>query len=322
MAWVRELTNTEYWLIGLCIAAYLAFGIRHYFMTKRSGGRSNLFWVKTLFRFTFFGLMITALLGPAFDDMKKEVKVIGKDLFIALDLSQSMLVEDVAPSRLIKAKYEISRLFDQFANDRVGFIVFSDFAMLASPLTFDKIALNKQLSILKPDPTGKGGTNLGSVIELTLQRFKAMEEKNMVVKSKVLVIFSDGEDGTGDWESLIEACKKADLRVFTMGVGTTKGGPIVINESKKLNEDGSPIISKLNRNTLRDLAEQTKGNYYELSDQRQETDKLASAIHLLEGQLKDIKEVDTAANMYQYLLIVALFFLLIDVVFTIRLIEV
>lgn len=322
MAWARQLTQTEYWLLGLFIASYLAFGIRHYLVTKRSGGRSNLFWVKTSFRFAFFGLMTAALLGPAFDDMKKEVKVIGKDLFIALDLSQSMLVEDVAPSRIVKAKYEIRRLFDQFANDRVGYIVFSDFAMLASPLTFDKIALNKQLSILNPDPIGKGGSNLASTIELTLQRFDAMEEKNMAPKSKVLIIFSDGEDGSGDWESLIGACKKADLRIFTMGVGTTKGGPIVINETKKLDEDGSPIISKLDQNTLRTLAEQTGGSYYELSDQRQETDKLASAIHLLEGQLKDIKEVDSAANKFQYVLIVALFFLLIDVVFTIRLIEV
>jgi len=322
MAWARILSNSEYWLIGLCLMAYLFFGIRHFVLVKRSGGKSNLFWVKTFFRFSFFGLVVLSILGPAIGDLKKEVKVIGKDLFIALDLSQSMLAEDVPPSRLIKAKYEIVRLFDLFTNDRIGFIVFSDYAMMASPLTFDKVALNKQLSIMKADPLGKGGTNLASAIELCLQRFNAMEQKEIDIKSKVLIILSDGEDVSGDWESMIDNCKKADLKVFTVGVGTSKGGTIEINESKKLDENENPILTKLDRTTLRNLAESTGGGYFEISDQREEIEKLASSINLLEGQIKGIKEVDVAANKYQYFLLLAVFFLLIDVIFTIRLIEV
>ncbi len=322
MAWARLMTQTEYLLIGVFLATYLTFGIRHYILLKRSRGRSNLFWVKTFFRLSFLGLLLVSLLGPAIGDLKKEVKVIGKDLFIALDLSQSMLAEDVAPSRVIKAKYEIARLFDMFTNDRVGFIVFADDAMMASPLTFDKIALNKQLNIMKPDQLGKGGTNLASAIDLTLQRFNAMEEKDATVKSKVLIIISDGEDVSGEWESLVGACKKADLKLFTVGIGTTNGGHIQIAGSKKLDNDGNPIISKLERSTLKSVAEKTGGRYFEISDKRQETEKLAAEINLLEGQIKGIKEVDTAANKYQYALLLAVFFLLIDIIFTIRLIEV
>ncbi len=215
-----------------------------------------------------FGLasLIIAVTNPQVGSKQETIKRKGVDIAIALDLSKSMLAEDTKPNRIERSKRFISKLIDKFQNDRVAFVIFAGNAYLQMPLTVDYSAFNLYLKNISTGIIPTQGTAIGDAIKLAEQAFDAGERKH-----KALIIISDGENHD---ESAIEAAKEArknGTKIYTVGVGTPKGGPIPIydkygRQSDYLKDkDGSIVLSKLNEKMLQEIALNGGGNYYRLA---------------------------------------------------------
>lgn len=302
---------------------YLAFAIRTYLISKRLTSEINLFWVKFFLRSLFFALVIVSILGPSFGGVKKEVKAIGKDIVIAIDLSKSINCNDVQPSRLEKIKFELKNVLESFAADRVALVVFSSDAFLYCPFTFDKGALNTLLETASTKVVSGEGTDFGKALELAHLKFKENETSTKKISSKLVLLVSDGEDFGDDTEDAISQLEKDGIRVFSLGVGTAEGGKIPDGVGGFiLDDDGNEVIAKLKPGDLRNISSQTNGKYFEVTNDRNEVPALIEAMTSVEGEVWDVKTIDVGANKYFYFLFIGICILLLDVLFTINIIRI
>ncbi len=280
-------------------------------------------FIKLIIRTIYFALIVISLLAPSFGDVKKEIQSIGKDIYFLVDLSNSMNVRDVQPSRLEKVKFELKKIADAFNSDRIGIIIFSSEAFVQCPLTFDQNALNLFIETLSTNLVPSAGTDFAPPLEMAIKRFKnATDEKSANSKSRVVVLISDGEDFGEETEELADDLDGSAIKLFTLGIGTEEGGKVPFESGYKRDEYGKTVISKLNIKALRKLASVTDGKYYEISDKRYDVAKLINDINKIEGELRDVKTVDASANKYFYFLFVALIFIVLDVLITIKTIRI
>lgn len=200
-----------------------------------------------------------ALTQPRWGFEWREVKRKGVDVFVLLDVSKSMLTEDVRPNRLTQAKYACEDLLSKLQGDRVGLIAFAGTAFVQCPLTVDYDAFRLTLRDAGPDVIPRGGTAIGAAIRTALNAFEAGEGRD-----RAIVLITDGEETEGD--SAVEEAAKAGVHVYAVGVGTTDGELIPVREAGKAMEflkdrDGKVVKSRLDEATLRDLALKTHGIY-------------------------------------------------------------
>jgi Ca-activated chloride channel family protein len=323
MNWFRQISEYEYGLIGIFFLLYFLFALRTYFISRRLQSPITLLWVKFFLRSVFFGLVIVALLGPSFGGVKKEVKAVGKDIVFCIDLSQSINCTDVQPSRLEKVKFELKKVLDAFAADRIALVVFSGEAFLYCPFTFDKGALQVLLETANSNVVPTDGTDFGSALELARQKLKENQGKSNQLSSKMIVLVSDGEDFGEDTDDAVSALEKDGIKVFTLGVGTPEGSPIPDGENGfVVDENGIQVVAKLNSADLRTISSQTGGRHFEVTNEKNDIPALIEAIENIEGEVWDVKVVDIGANKYFYFLIVALGVLLVDILFTINILKV
>ena len=280
-------------------------------------------FIKLILRSSYFILIIVSLLAPSFGDVKKEIKSVGKDIYIMVDLSQSMNTRDIQPSRLEKVKFELKKIAEAFNSDRLGLIIFSSDAFVQCPLTFDQGAINLFIETLSTSLVPATGTDFAPAFEMVIKRFKNSEGKtNEEVKSKVAILISDGEDFGDETEDLADDMEDLGVKLFTVGVGTEQGGKVPFGSGYKRDENGKVVISKLNDKPLKKLASITGGKYYEISEVKNETNRLVFDISKIEGELREIKTIDASANKYFYFLFVALVLIIIDVLVTIKTIKI
>jgi len=323
MNWFSQAGSYEFWIAGIFLLLYLLFLIRTNIMAKRLGSRVNLFWVKFFLRSSFLALIIISLLGPSFGGMKKEVKAVGKDIIIALDLSKSVNCEDIQPSRIEKVKFEFKKVLDAFAADRVALVVFGDEPFLYCPFTFDKNALQLLLETANSRVIPSEGTDFGKALELSRQKFRENAGKGTKISSRIVVLVSDGEDFGEDTDDVVSELEKEGIRVFCLGVGTKEGGPVPDENGGFIqDEDGNEVLVKLQSDDLKSIASRTKGRYFEITREKNEVPSLIEAVQNIEGEVWDVQVVDIGANKYFYFLFVALIILLLDVLFTINLMRV
>lgn len=323
MTWYQTLTLLEILFGVLFIALYVGYLLRVRRIALFFKQRPHGVWIKFVMRLLYVALILVSILGPSFGAMKKEIKTIGKDLYIAVDLSASMDATDVPPSRLEKAKMEVLRLVSRFNSDRIGLIIFSEEAYVQSPLTYDQNALQLYTQTLRTGLLPYSGTNYTSVLQLALDRLRPngnpeAEEQ----KARVLVLISDGEDFSGEAEQLAAQLQEQNIRVYTLGIGTAAGGRIPEGRSYKKDKDGSVVQTQLKPEPLMELAESTGGTYFEINDRVSEVSKLISAINNIEGELRESKTVDVTANKYIYPLALALLLILLDALITVKLIRI
>lgn len=323
MTWYRQVDWAETAFIFIFIAFYALYIFRTYRLAQQLHSTSKYIYIKFVLRSSYFVLLIMALLGPSFGEVEKEIKSVGKDIFICIDLSQSMNANDVQPSRLSKVKFEVEKIIDAFSSDKIGIIIFSSEAFVQCPLTNDQAASKLFLSIMHTGLVPSTGTDFAPPLEMALEKHLAKQENKGVQNSaKVVILISDGEDFGDETQSAIDEIKKEGIKLFTLGVGTEKGGKIPLNRGFKFDQNGEDIITKLNPDDLQDLAEQTDGKYFEISDKRNDTKRLINSINQIEGELRDTKKLDVSANKYYYLLYIALFLIAIDVLFTVRVLKI
>jgi Ca-activated chloride channel homolog len=202
-----------------------------------------------------------ALAQPRWGFEWREVKRQGVDIFVLLDVSKSMLTEDVRPNRLTQAKYAVQDLLDELHGDRIGLIAFAGTAFVQCPLTIDYEAFRLTLKDADPRIIPRGGTAIGPAIRTALKAFDAGEGRDHAI-----VLITDGEQTEGDALAAADEAAKAGVKIYTIGVGTAEGELIPIREEGKPMEflkdkDGEVVKSRLDEGTLRELALRTGGIY-------------------------------------------------------------
>ena len=242
------------------------------------------FWVLWI----ALGLSIVMLARPQFGTRLEKVKRSGIETIIALDISNSMLAEDVVPSRLEKAKSLISRLVSNFNDDKVGLIVFAGDAFTQLPITSDYISAKMFLESITPSLISSQGTNIGEAIRLAIKSFTPQEKVG-----RAIIVITDGENHEG---GAVEAAKEAaskGMKVFVLGIGSPDGSPIPLEGSNDYRKDnqGNIIVTRLNEQMCREVAQAGNGVYIRV-------DNSSSAQSLLQKEIDKLTKSDLESTVY------------------------
>lgn len=319
MQWYRGIGVTEIIFIGAFVLFYTLYIIRVIRIGRALKAPFHNIFIKLFLRTAMFSLLIIAVLGPSFGSGKREVKSVGKDILICLDLSKSMDAFDIQPTRLEKIKNEMKKIIAAFSSDRIGIIIFSAEAFVQSPLTYDQNALNLFTETLNTGLMPSGTTDFGPPLRMAVRKFSDEEMRpNFRETSKIIILISDGEDFGENTDDAADEVVENDIRLFTLGVGTEKGGNIYAGNGLKKDRDGNVIVTKLNPRSLQSLAKKTGGRYFEINETRNDITRLITTISRIEGQVRDTRYVDVSANKYYYFLALALILLLCDVLFSVK----
>jgi len=321
MTWFQTISTTEAFFIALFIALYSIYIFRVVRIAKTINTSYQSIFYKVLLRSVYFTLLIVALLGPSFGETSREVKAIGKDIFIAVDLSESMNSFDIQPSRLEKLKFELKNLVDAFNSDRIGVIMFSNEAFVQCPLTYDQSALNLFIETLNTELVPNSGTDFGPPLKTALAKLDDGTSLTQQ-KSKIILLISDGEDFGEETNEIAKEVEEAGIKLFSLGIGTERGSKIMTRRDFKKDRQGEEIISKLNSNSLRHVAATTGGQYFEINETRNDVSRLINTIKDIEGELRDSIKMDVSANKYYYFLAFALFLMIIDFMANIKTIRI
>lgn len=267
-------------------------------------------------KFMLFALalasLILAMANLQFGSKVEKVKRKGIDLVIALDLSKSMLAEDITPNRLERSKQFIYRFIDKLEGDRIGIIVFAGNAYVQMPVSIDHSAAKLLLSNLTTSLLPTQGTAIGDAIDLSLEMYESGDKKH-----RTLLIISDGENHEGDAFESAKTAEKEGLIIHTVGVGTLKGGPVPIYFNNRQvdyqrDKQNSIILSKLNESMLQEIAAYGNGEYFRITNSGDDLGDLIKTIDKQEEKEFDSKMVTDYKSQFQIFLALALLFLLFD----------
>lgn len=318
MTWFRSLGWAEWLLIGAFVVAYGLYLARIIRIARQLNTSFDTIFIKLVLRTGIFVLLWVAWMGPAIGKSKREIKSVGKDIMICVDLSKSMDATDVQPSRLEKVKYELKRLSEAFSSDRIGLVIFSSEAFMQCPLTYDQNALHLFIETMNSGLVPSSGTDFGPALRMALNKLKNQEGPSTQQKSKIVLLISDGEDFGEETSDIIRDIEDQGIKLYTLGVGTEKGGQIPAARGVKTDNTGQPVVTRLNPTALKELASKTKGDYFEINERKNEVTKLINTISQLEGEVRDARFVDASANRYFYFLAAALVLLLLDAFVALR----
>jgi Ca-activated chloride channel family protein len=321
MNWNKEFGTYEWLLIGLFFLAYLIYTVRFVRVQRQVSGRPSVFAFKFLLRSAIFALFLAAWLGPSFGQAQREIKAIGKDIFICVDLSTSMNAEDVQPSRLEKVKFELLDMIDAFSSDRVGLIIFGQEAFMQCPLTYDGSALSIFTETLHTGLVPNGGTDFAPPLKLAQEKLLDEAEGAGSNSSRLVILISDGEDFGEEAQEIARDYRQNGIKLMTLGVGTEQGGRIKEGRRYKRDRQGQEVVTRLESGSLQKLAKTARGQYFEINDRVNDTQRLINSVNALEGQFQESKLVDVSNNKFYYFLAAALILLVIDSLFTPKLIR-
>jgi Ca-activated chloride channel family protein len=271
--------------------------------------------LRPVIKFILLLIAVTAgiimLARPQFGSKIEDVKKQGVEVIIALDVSNSMLAEDIQPDRLTRAKQAISRLVDVLDNDKIGLIVFAGDAYIQIPVTTDYISAKMFLSTINPNMVAKQGTAIGSAINLAMRSFSPGEGK-----SKAIIIITDGENHEDDPVKDAEDASKAGIVIHTIGIGSTEGVPIpIVNNGKKdylKDANGNTVITKLDEDILKKIALSTNGNYVRASNSNIGLDEIYNDIKKMKKQDLESTMYTEYNDQFQVFAGIALFLLIVD----------
>jgi Ca-activated chloride channel homolog len=255
---------------------------------------------------------IAALCGPLIGSKLEEVKRKGADIIIALDVSNSMLAEDLKPDRLQRAKQSIGRLIDKLQGDRIGIIVFAGEAYVQLPVTTDYGAAKMFLNTIDPDLVPKQGTAIGAAIDLAVQSFTDTTKKHSAI-----IVITDGENHEDDAVKSAKEAADQGIRVYTIGMGSEQGAPIPLysNGSKvgyRQDRSGKTVITKLDESKLSEIADAGNGYFVRANNSDDGLDAILKELGGLDRKEFKAKMYTDYENQFQYFLAIALLFLLAE----------
>ncbi len=276
----------------------------------------NLSKNRSILRFVLwavgFCLIILSAANLQFGDKKEEVKRAGIDLMLCLDVSKSMLAEDLKPNRLTRAKLAINKIINSLGSDRIGVIVFAGDAFLQLPLTNDHSAAELFIQSINTGIIPVPGTNIASALELAKKSFPESSPTN-----KAIVVITDGEEHDGKALEIAESLENIKIKVFTIGLGSAKGSTIPDFKNGrrigvKKDRNGSTVITRLNEPSLVALADAGGGTYVRGSNQSLGLQTMLSKISEIEKTEYDAKEYTSYSSRYQWFLSFGILFILLD----------
>jgi Ca-activated chloride channel family protein len=237
---------------------------------------------------------------------------------ICIDLSKSMDAFDIQPTRLEKIKNEMKKLTAAFNSDRIGIIIFGSEAFMQCPLTYDQNALSLFIETMNTGLVPSSGTDFGPPLQMAMRKLQDDSDKDGKSKSKIIILISDGEDFGEETNEIIREVDDENIKLFALGVGTSKGGNIYASNGVKKDRNGNAVLTKLNSNALKSLADKADGQYFEINGSRNDVSRLINTIGKIEGELRDARYVDITANKYYYFLAAALVLLLLDIMINVK----
>jgi len=265
--------------------------------------------VKFYFLLLALIILIFAIAGPQFGTKLQTMKRKGIELIIALDVSNSMMAQDIEPNRLDRAKRAISRLVDKLQNDRVGFIVFAGEAYVQLPITTDYPSAKMFLNSITTDAVATQGTAIGAAINKAIVSFTSQEDVN-----RAIIVITDGENHEDDPVAAAAAAAEKGIKVYTVGMGLPKGAPIPLangrsNDFMKDNS-GNVVISKLDEATLQQVAITGNGAYIPANNIRNGINNLMDELSELEKSELEAKVYADYEDQFQWFAAFALFFII------------
>lgn len=266
--------------------------------------------VKAVLQATALVLLLLALAGPRVGSREITVKRHGADLMFVLDTSLSMRAEDIPPSRLAKAKRQVSALFERLEGDRVGIVCFAGDAFLQCPLTLDYGAARMFLEVLDENSVSKPGTNIGGAIRTAMDAFPEGEGEHQAI-----LLVTDGEEHTGEAERAAEEAARRGIRIYTIGVGSEHGEPIPLpdrNDGFKKDRNGEIVMTALDTETLERVALVSNGEFHRATTGELELDRIYDSISRLEETELASRSFTQWEERFQFPLGLALLLLLID----------
>ena len=270
--------------------------------------------LKLLFLLTGLGFLILGLVNPKIGTKLETVKREGVDIVFAIDVSKSMLAEDIAPNRLEKAKRLVSEIINQLASDRIGIIAYAGQAYPQLPITTDYGAAKMFLQAMNTNMLSSQGTAINAAIDLASTYYDDDEQTN-----RVLFIVSDGEDHSE--KSTIQAVENATqngIRIFTLGVGKSKGVPIPLKrngvvESLKKDNQGEVVITRLNETVLSEIADEGNGLFIDGSQTDKAVEAIKEQLDQMDKKEFEAKQFAEYKGQFQWFLAIGLFFLFLDI---------
>lgn len=275
-------------------------------------------WTKIilfLFGLTFLILCMANLqTGSKMVEVKRE----GADIMICLDVSNSMLAEDLKPNRLQQAKFALEKLLDKLEGDRIGLIVFAGDAYVQLPITTDYGAAKMFISGIHPGMIPTQGTNISAALQKAFESFGKEEGKN-----KAIILISDGEDHEQNAITLAEELQKNGVSVHSIGIGSAGGVPIPVYRNGvaagyKKDKDGNTVITKLNQDLLRSIAGAANGIYVQASQSDLGLNAVLSQLRELDKKQFESKMYANYEDQFQWFAGLALLFLIIEILFNER----
>ena len=266
-------------------------------------------FLKFWFIFGAVAAIIFVIAGPQFGSKLETVKRQGVEIMVCLDVSNSMLAEDVSPNRLEKSKQMLSKLTDGFTDDKVGLIVFAGDAFTQLPITSDYISAKMFLTSINPSMVSAQGTSIGAAINLAARSFTPNETSD-----KTIVLITDGENHEDDAIGAASAAAEKGIHVNIVGIGLPKGGPIPLQGTNNYmkDKDGNVVITMLNEQMCQEIAAAGKGMYVR-------ADNTNSALKALQKEIDKMKKSELDSKVYseydeQFQLVawIALFLLIVE----------
>jgi Ca-activated chloride channel homolog len=277
-------------------------------MPEYSNGKLVFKFILLMIAYSF---LVLALAEPQTGSKLEKVHRKGIDLILALDVSNSMLAQDIRPSRLERSKQDISKLIDRLEGDRIGIIIFAGKAYTQLPITTDYTAAKLLLSSVNTHSVPVQGTAIGDAIETAVNSFG--ESKH----NKAIVIITDGEDHQGGVIEQAEAAKKNGVNIYTIGMGLAEGAPIPtfngdVQIGYKKDRDGTVIISKLDESILQQIATAGNGMYVRASNASTGLNKIFDEINKIQKSEIESKQFSDYEDRFQYFIGVSLIFLIFE----------
>jgi Ca-activated chloride channel family protein len=259
-------------------------------------------------------MLILGLVNPKIGTKVEKVKREGIDIVFAIDVSKSMLAEDIAPNRLEKSKQVVSQIINNLGSDRIGIIAYAGSAFPVLPITTDYNVAKMFLQSMSPDMVSSQGSNLDEAIKLSGKYFEGSPNT-----SKLMIMITDGEDHSEGAESAAEEAKKIGMKIITIGVGTTAGGPIpnkkngVIESFHRDKSTGEVVVTKLRLESLEAIAKAAKGGYTNGNNTKEAVSFIKKSLNNIQKTEFDATEVASFQAQFQWFLGIGFFLLLLDV---------
>ncbi|WP_431167123.1 VWA domain-containing protein [Tenacibaculum halocynthiae] len=269
--------------------------------------------LKLIFFLIGISFLIISLVNPKMGTKLKTVKREGVDVVFALDVSKSMLAEDIAPNRLEKSKQIISKIIDKLGSDRVGIIIYAGNSYPLLPITTDHAAGKMFLQNANPDMVSSQGTAINEALNLAKTYYNNDEQTN-----RFLIIISDGEDHQEETKQIAQNIANEGVKVYTVGVGTEKGGPIPIKLNGSLigykkDRKGETVITQRKATILQEIADIANGSYIDGNKTDKPVNSIADIIANAQKSEFETKQFSDYKDQFQWFLGIGLLFLILDI---------